>query len=181
MKRALLVIDVQREYFEGALPISHPVGHLDKILDVMDEARRSGVPTAVIRHHQPDPDSPIFRQGSEMWQLHPEVARRPHDRLIDKRLPGCFTGTELEGWLQSIGADTVTIAGYMTHICCDTTARQAMHRGLGVEFLRDATGTLDVENDAGSVTAEQMHTAILAAQQMFISEVIDSEDWKRRV
>ena len=181
MKRALLVIDVQREYFDGALPISHPVGHLETILDVMDEARRAGVPTAVIRHHQPDPDSPIFRQGSEMWELHPEVARRPNDRLIDKRLPGCFTGTDLESWLQSIGADTVTVAGYMTHICCDTTARQAMHRGLRVEFLNDATGTLDVANEGGNVTAKQMHTAILAAQQMFISEVIGSEDWKRRL
>ena len=98
MKRALLVIDVQREYFDGALPISHPVGHLETILDVMDEARRSGVPAAVVRHHQPDPDSPIFRQGSEMWRPHPEVARRPNDRLIDKRLPGCFTGTDLESW-----------------------------------------------------------------------------------
>lgn len=44
--------------------------------------------------------------------------------------------------------DTVSIAGYMTQICCDTTARQAFHRGYKVEFLRDATGTLDVENNS---------------------------------
>lgn len=181
MKRALLVIDVQREYFDGALPISHPAGHLEQILSVMDQAAVAGVPTAIIRHHQPDPNSPIFRKGSEMWELHPEVARRPHDCLIDKQLPGSFTGTQLGQWLESIAADTVTIAGYMTHICCDTTARQAMHRGLKVEFLRDATGTLNVENSAGSVTAEQMHTAILTAQQMFISEVLSSNDWKKRL
>lgn len=181
MTRALLVIDVQREYFDGALPITYPVGHLDKILEVMDEARRAGVPTALIRHHQPDPDSPIFRKGSDMWQLHPDVARQPHDCLIDKQLPGSFTGTDLEHWLQSVLSDTVTIAGYMTHICCDTTARQAMHRGLKVEFLRDATGTLNVENTAGAVTAEQMHTAILTAQQMFISEVLASDEWKNRL
>jgi nicotinamidase-related amidase len=181
MSRALLVIDVQREYFDGALPISHPVGHLEKILEVMDTAHRAGVPTAVIRHHQPDPESPIFRKNSEMWELHPEVARRPHDCLIDKQLPGSFTGTNLGDWLNSVGADTVTIAGYMTHICCDTTARQAMHRGLKVEFLRDATGTLNVENTGGSVTAQQMHTAILAAQQMFISEVLDTDEWTRRL
>ncbi len=181
MTRALLVIDVQREYFDGALPITYPGGHLGKILDVMDVARREKVPTAVIRHHQSDPDSPIFRKGSEMWELHPEVAGRPHDCLIDKQLPGSFTGTELETWLQSVSADTVTIAGYMTHICCDTTARQAMHRGLKVEFLNDATGTLNVENSAGTVTAQQMHTAILTAQQMFISEVLSTDDWKSRL
>jgi hypothetical protein len=56
-----------------------------------------------------------------------------------------------------------------------------MHRGYNVEFLRDATGTLDVENKAGSVTAEQLHEAILVAQQMFISDVIGREEWLGRV
>lgn len=181
MSRALLVIDVQREYFDGALPISYPVGHLDSILRVMDTARSKGVPVAVIRHQQPSADSPIFRKGSEMWELHPEVARRPHDCLIDKQLPGAFTGTNLDQWLKSVGAKTVVITGYMTHMCCDTTARQAFHRGLKVEFLRDATGTLDISNSGGSVSAEQMQAAILAAQQMFISEVISSDDWSQRL
>lgn len=155
-KRALLVIDVQREYFDGALPISYPNGHLDQILRVMDEAAKAGVPTAVIRHHQADPQSPIFRLHSDMWQLHSEVEQRPRDVLIDKQLPGSFTGTELDQWLKSVGADTVTISGYMTHMCCDTTARQAFHRGYQVEFLKDATGTLDVANAAGTATAQEL-------------------------
>lgn len=116
-----------------------------------------------------------------MWELHPEVEERPRDCLIDKQLPGSFTGTNLDDWLKSVGTDTVTIAGYMTHMCCDTTARQAFHRGLTVEFLRDATGTLDLENAGGSVTAEQLHTSILVAQQMFLSEVIPSSDWFDRL
>jgi nicotinamidase-related amidase len=177
MPQALLVIDVQREYFDGALPISYPVGHLEAILQVMDAAAKAQVPTAVIRHHQADPESPIFRLNSEAWQLHPEVARRPYDVLIDKQLPGSFTGTNLEAWLEQVGADTVSIAGYMTHMCCDTTARQAFHRGYQVKFLSDATGTLDIENQAGSVTAQQMQSSILVAQQMFISQVISSEAW----
>jgi nicotinamidase-related amidase len=182
MGRALLVIDVQREYFDGgALPIRHPVGHLEQILNVMDRASAASVPTAVIRHHQPDPDSPVFRHGSEMWQLHPEVEGRPRDILVDKRLPGSFTGTELEAWLKSVGADTVAIAGYMTQICCDTTARQAFHLGYRVEFLSDATGTLDVENKAGKVSAEQLHEAILVSQQMFISDVIPTDQWLERI
>ncbi len=94
MKRALLVIDVQREYFDGALPISHPVGHLENILAVMDRAAESKIPTAVIRHHQADPESPIFRLNSDMWQLHDEVEQRPRDVLIDKQLPGSFTEYE---------------------------------------------------------------------------------------
>ena len=181
MNRALLVIDVQREYFDGALPISYPVGHLENILAVMDQAARCKIPTAVVRHHQPDPESPIFRLNSDMWQLLDEVDQRPRDVLIDKQLPGSFTDTNLGDWLKQIEADTVSIAGYMTHMCCDTTARQAFHRGYKVEFLRDATGTLDVENEAGSATAEQLQTSILVAQQMFIAEVIGNQDWMARV
>jgi nicotinamidase-related amidase len=177
MNRALLVIDVQREYFEGALPISHPAGHLENILAVMDEAAKASIPTAVIRHHQPDPESPIFCLNSEMWQLHDEVQRRPRDVLVDKQLPGSFTNTLLADWLKQMGADTISIAGYMTHMCCDTTARQAFHRGYQVEFLRDATGTLPVENEAGSASAEQLQTSTLVAQQMFISQVISNDDW----
>ena len=181
MKRALLVIDVQREYFDGALPISHPVGHLENILKVMDEAATAHLPTAVVRHHQVDPDSPIFRHGSAAWQLHPEVENRPRDILIDKQLPGTFTGTKLDDWLKANEVKTVSIAGYMTHMCCDTTARQAMHRGYKVEFLSDATGTLDVQNEAGSATAEELQNSILVAQQMFISEVLGSDAWIDRL
>ncbi len=181
MTRALLVIDVQREYFEGALPISHPAGHLERILEVMDRAAKANVTTAVIRHHQADPLSPMFRKDSDMWQLHAEVESRPRDILIDKQLPGTFTGTGLDDWLKKIGADTVSIAGYMTHMCCDTTARQAMHRGYKVEFLRDATGTLTVENEAGKATAEELQQSTLVAQQMFISEVIGNDNWFDRL
>ena len=181
MSRALLVIDVQREYFDGALPISHPVGHLDCILNVMDNAEAVELPTAVIRHHQPDSESPIFRLNSDMWQLHPEVERRPRNVLIDKQLPGSFTGTGLGEWIERNEIDTVTIAGYMTHMCCDTTARQAAHRGLKVEFLSDATGTLDVQNEAGAATAQELQNSILVAQQMFLSEVISSDDWVERI
>ncbi|MGB7343760.1 MAG: cysteine hydrolase family protein [Pirellulaceae bacterium] len=181
MTRALLVIDVQREYFDGALPISHPAGHLENILSVMDLAAEKKIPTVVVRHHQADPESPIFRLNSDMWQLHEEVEKRPRDLLIDKQLPGTFTGTNLESWLNENKVDTVSIAGYMTHMCCDTTARQAFHHGLKVEFLRDATGTLTVENEAGKATAEQLQESILVAQQMFISEVISNADWSARV
>ena len=147
----------------------------------MDEAAKAGVPTAVVRHHQADPESPIFQADSDMWQLHPEVQQRPRDVLIDKQLPGTFTGTDLDDWLKSIHADTVSIAGYMTHMCCDTTARQAVHRGYNVEFLRDATGTLNVENEAGTASAEELQNSTLVAQQMFLSEVVSTKDWLPRL
>ena len=180
MKRALLVIDVQNEYFTGMLPITHPVGHLGKILEVMD-ASAGRVPTVVIQHQTLQEDKPFFQKGKPGWELHPEVAGRPRDLRIEKTLPGSFTGTGLESWLREQGIDTVTIANYMTHMCCDTTARQAVHRGFAVEFLSDATGTLPLANSAGCVTAEELHRSILCAQQMMLSEVLPSSAWIERI
>jgi len=181
MKRALLVIDAQNEYFSGLLPITHPQGHLTNILRVMDAAAGKSIPVVVIQHTFPQPDKPFFQRGTAEWELHPEVQARPHDLLIEKNLPGSFTGTELEPWLRQQGIGTVVIAGYMTHMCCDTTARQAVHRGFTVEFLSDATGTLPLNNSAGEVSAEELQRAILCSQQMLLSEVISTETWCKRI
>jgi nicotinamidase-related amidase len=178
MSRALLVIDVQNEYFTGALPITHPAGHLEHILKVMDAAA-GHIPTVLIQHHSED--LPIFRKGTREWELHPEVAARPHDLRIEKSLPGSFTNTALEQWLRERGIDTVTIAGYMTHMCCDTTAREAVHRGFKAEFLSDATGTLPLSNAGGQVTAEELQRSILAAQAQLLSEVLPSDQWIQRL
>lgn len=177
MKQALLVIDVQNEYFSGMLPVSHPRGSLEKILHAMDEAHARGVPIAVIQHAAPQENASVFKKLSPAWELHPEVARRPYTKLVEKHLPGSFTGTDLELWLTAEGADTVVICGYMTHMCCDTTARQAVHRGFNSVFLSDATGTLDIANEAGSVTAEELHRAILVTQAMRFSRVLSTDQW----
>jgi nicotinamidase-related amidase len=180
MKRALLVIDVQNEYFTGRLPITHPADHFGNILRAVDGAQGK-MPVVFVQHHMPQPGLPLFERGSHEWELHPEIAKRRHDLLVEKTLPGSFTNTDLEGWLRDRGVDTVAVAGYMTHMCCDTTAREAVHRGFAVEFLGDATGTLAVSNSAGSVTAEEMQRSILCAQQMLLSEVVDTTNWLGRL
>ena len=180
MSRALLVIDVQNEYFTGALPITHPAGHLEGILRAMDAAA-GRVRTVVVQHAFDDPGKPFFQRGTAGWELHAEVAGRPREKLLEKSLPGSFTGTGLEEWLREQGVTTVTIAGYMTHMCCDTTARQAVHRGFAVEFLSDATGTLALSNSAGEVTAEELQRSVLVSQQMLLSEVLDVGSWVGRI
>lgn len=92
-------------------------------------------------------------------------------------MPGSFTGTGLDSWLRERDIDTVVITGYMTQMCCDTTARQAFHAGFSVEFLSDATGTLAVSNEAGSVAAEELQRAILVTQAMRFSRVITTDQW----
>lgn len=176
-KRGLLVIDVQNDYFSGPMTITHPPGSFEKILRAMDGAKQAGVPIVMIQTAIPRPDAKVFKKGTPGWELHPEVARRHNDVLIHKELPGSFTGTNLEEWLRDHGIDTVTICGYMTQMCDDTTSRQAVHLGFSVEFLSDATGTLAFKNAAGEVTAEELHRAVLVVQQSRFSHVLTTDEW----
>jgi nicotinamidase-related amidase len=177
MKEALLVIDVQNEYFTGKLPVTYPQGSLEKILTAMDHARAAHKPVVVIQHTNPAPEAVTFKKGTDAWELHDEIKRRQADSVIEKTLPGSFTGTMLDGWLIKNQISIVTIASYMTQMCCDTTARQAFHRGYMVNFLSDATGTLGITNNAGSVRDEELHRAILVTQAMRFSRVMPTEEW----
>jgi nicotinamidase-related amidase len=177
LKRALLVIDVQNEYFTGKLPITYPEGSLENILRAIRAARSKAIPVVFIQHTSSQKEAKTFRKESEEWKLHPALDVTGRDRLMEKTLPGSFTGTDLEAWLRERRVDTVVIAGYMTQMCCDTTARQAMHLGFSVEFLSDATGTLAISNEAGSVTAEELHRAILVTQAMRFSKVLSTRQW----
>lgn len=181
MKKALLVIDVQNEYFTGKLPVTNSSESLDNILKAMDKSKEKGIPICVIQHTNKTEDAVTFRKDSPEWELHDEVAKRPYDLLIEKNLPGSFTGTNLESWLKSNGITCLTIAGYMTHICCDTTARQAYHLGFSVEFLSDATGTISIKNDVGQVNAEELHKTILVIQGARFSKVLKTSEWIQNV
>jgi nicotinamidase-related amidase len=56
------------------------------------------------------------------------------------------------------------IAGFMTHMCCDTTARQAQERGLNVIFLTDGTATRNLTLGDRTVGYLDVQAATLAAQ-----------------
>ena len=181
MGKALLVIDVQNEYFSGALPITYPQLSINNICKAMEAAKQNNVLVIAIQHTAPQKDSKIFARGSSEWELHEDIKKIGFDYLIEKNLPGSFTGTDLEAILRDKKVDTVTISGYMTQMCCDTTARQALHLGFSVEFLSDSTGTLNISNYAGEVTAEELHRAILVTQAMRFSKVMTSDEWIKSI
>ncbi|WP_308211473.1 isochorismatase family protein [Actinomadura rupiterrae] len=109
--------------------------------------------------------------------MHPTVAQRPSDLLIEKALPSSFAGTGLAEWLLERGVDTVAIAGYMTQNCDESTARDAVHRGFAVEFLSDATGTLKLANQTGSIEAKELHEAVLVVMQSRFAAVATTKEW----
>ena len=70
--------------------------------------------------------------------------------------------------------DTVSIAGYMTHMCVDTTTRQAMHLGLDVTVLEDATGTIDVSGDLPAALVHRVELGVLGDG---FATVTSTGDW----
>ena len=51
----------------------------------------------------------------------------------------------------------------MTHMCVDTTTRQAMHLGLDVTVLEDAAGTIDISDDLPAALVHQVELGVLAS------------------
>jgi nicotinamidase-related amidase len=177
-RRALLVIDVQNEYVTGNLPIEYPdvQTSLANIGRAMDAARAAGVPVIVVQNFAPA-GSPIFARGTPGAELHPVVASRERDHLITKSLPSAFTGTDLADWLAAQHIDTLTVAGYMTHNCDASTVNHALHAGLAVEFLEDATGAVSYENRAGFASAQEIHRVFSVVMQSRFAAVASTGEW----
>lgn len=180
-KRALLVIDVQNEYFTGKLPISYPTNSFSNILQVMDKANENEIPVVVIQHTLNKEGAVAFVKDTDGWELHDEIKNRKYSHYIEKTLPSSFIHTDLEEWLAKNNIDTITISGYMTHQCCDITAKYAMHLGYNVEFLSDATGTISIENEQGKISAEELHKMILVIQASRFSKVLNTNEWINQI
>ena len=177
-RRALLVIDVQNEYVTGDLPIEYPnvQTSLANVGRAMDAARAAGVPVVVVQHFS-SAGSPVFARGSEGAELHPVVGTRAHDHYIEKSMASAFAGTDLADWLAAQQIDTLTIVGYMTHNCDASTINHAVHAGLTVEFLEDATGSLSYENQAGFASAEEIHRVFSVVLHSRFAAVASTQQW----
>jgi len=175
-KRALIVIDVQNEYFTGKMKIEYPpVAHsLPNILAAMRAAKAAGIPVVIVRHDAPEA-SPIFAKGSQTWELHPDIAALPADLLVPKTKASAFEGTELRAWLAARGIDTITVVGYMTHNCCAAAIYQAGE--LKAEFLADAAGSPSYENAAGKVSAEEVHRTYCTIFHSNFAAVASTHEW----
>jgi nicotinamidase-related amidase len=177
-RRALIVIDVQNEYVTGGLRIQYPPvsSSLHNIGRAMDGACAAGIPVIVIQQTSPA-DAPLFALGTSGWELHETVAKRPHDHYQRKPLPSAFAGTDLADWLAEHRIDTLSVIGYMTHNCDDTTIKHAFDRGLQVEFLHDASGSVPYANRAGFASAEEIHRVYSVVQQSRFAAVLSTDEW----
>ncbi|MBO0981698.1 isochorismatase family protein [Microbacterium sp. SD291] len=183
-RRALIVIDPQQEYFTGLLPIQHPPRDesVQRIAAAIDAAEAAGIPIVMVQHSAGE-DAPVFNSNAPGFALHPSLEGRASStwKRVTKSYSSVFPGTDIEEWLRAEGLDTITLAGYMTNNCVLATAVEAESRGIAVEVLSDATGAIDITNEAGSVSAETVHTTLLALLHSNFAAVASTEAWSRAV
>lgn len=177
-RRALIVIDVQNEYFTGNMPIEYPLVEtsLPNILRAIETARTTNTPVIIVQHDAPE-ESPVFAIGSHGWQLHPAIEKLVADHRINKIMADVFAGTDLKQWLSANNIDTLSITGYMTHNCNASTIYHAAHEGFKVEFLSDATGALPYENAGGKATAEEIHRVFSTVFHSNFAAVVTTQGW----
>lgn len=183
-RRALVVVDVQQEYFTGVLQIQAPAPDrtLANVVAALEVAQEHDLPVVVVQHQLPE-GAPVFAAGSDSWALHPAVEQRlsPAWKRVTKDKGSVFAGTDVAAWLDAQGVDTITIVGYMTNNCDLATAVGAEERGLSAEILSDATGAIHLANEAGKVSADQLHETLLVLLHSNFAAVATTEDWAAAV
>lgn len=140
MEQALIIIDVQQEYFPGGkLELFEPEKALGQIQKVLRLFRMMEWPVFFIRHVSTQENASIFLPGTAGVELHPELTP-PHEgeTVLDKHLPNSFLGTGLREYLIAQNVQRLVVCGMMTHMCIDTTVRAAQNDDFRVTLLEDA-------------------------------------------
>jgi nicotinamidase-related amidase len=173
--QALIVVDAQNEFSPAGLrPVSNHAEALERILFRVGEARRLKHPIAWVIHHNKPTESRAFVPGSWGAELSPGLGPERGfgaEQRFRKDVFGAFTGTILEAWLHTVGAESVLIAGFYTHMCVSTTSREALVRGFEVTVDADATGACDLQDDfLGYQSADAVRrSALLHLQNMGVT------------
>lgn len=175
-QRALLVIDLQNEYFPtGKLPLVGIEAATANAARVIADARAKGVPVIHVRHEAGKPDAPVFTPGTPNVQIHPSVAPVEGEAVIVKHFPNSFRETPLQALLDELGVRELVIVGAMSHMCIDAGTRAAADLGYTVTVVHDACATRDLAFGGQTVPAAQVHAAYMAALGSSYAQVVSTE------
>ncbi|MFA7679768.1 MAG: cysteine hydrolase [Pigmentiphaga sp.] len=173
-KTALIVVDMQNYFVdESFAPQS---GHARGIVGTINHAamalREQGglvvwvqtTAEGALRHwglHHAEGLTPALREKrlagldeqSPGHALYPGLDRQPEDLIVKKIKFSAFAenSSDLDVQLRERGIDTVAIAGTLTNVCCDSTARDAMMKNYRSIMLSDANATLTDEEHAAAL------------------------------
>lgn len=175
MNTALLLIDIQKDYFEGGkneLANTEPcIVHAKQALSLFRERK---LPIIYIQHISLQQEASFFLPHSEGIKIHDQIAPQPDEKVIVKHFPDSFLNTELEEYLKSREIKRLVVCGMMSHMCIDTTVRTAKRLNYGVVLLGDACTTKALIWKDETIPAETVHNVFMASLQGTFAEVIET-------
>lgn len=180
-KRAVVVIDLQNEYFpSGKLPLVGIEEAVANAARVIAAARSNGDPVIHVRHESIAPDAPFFVHGTKGVQIHSAVAPIEGEAVVLKNYPNAFLKTDLKQMLDANGVENVVVIGAMSHMCIDATCRAASDLGYKTIVVHDACATRDLEFGGQVVPAAQVHAAMMAALAFAYAKITTTDEYCAR-
>ncbi|MCJ7716855.1 MAG: cysteine hydrolase, partial [Anaerolineales bacterium] len=122
---ALLVIDVQRALFTRPQPIFKAYQLLETINALVSRSHLYGVQVFYIQHA----NQSYLVEGSDGWQIHPDLSPSSADKIIKKNNGNAFLETTLQGDLEARGIENLLITGLVTNQCVRATSLGGMKLG----------------------------------------------------
>ena len=158
----LLIIDAQREYTDGLLPLPGVEAAIAALAGLLEKARVAGTPTVHVRHQS---KGKAFNPSSSGYEIVAPLAPRASETIVDKGLPNAFAGTDLARHLTGSGRKNLIVGGFMTHMCVSATVRSATDNGFMSTIAADTVATRDLPDATGEATisADAVNRITLAA------------------
>jgi nicotinamidase-related amidase len=177
--RALLIIDIQNDYFPGGrFPLVGPEDAAAAASRVLAKFRAGDEPIVHVQHVWDAEDAAFFRPGTPGVEIHGAVAPAAGEPVVQKELPNAFLGTGLEERLRGDGIDALVVAGMMSSMCVDATVRAASDLGFGVTVVHDACAAPDLEFNGTQVDGRTVHATFMAALDGNYAELVSADDVK---
>lgn len=177
MARALLLIDIQRDYFAGgAYPLVGSDAAAQAAATVLAGFRERGEPIIHVQHVWDAPDAAFFRPRTAGVEHDRRVTPAGGEPVIVKEHPNAFLGTQLEQRLRAHGIDELVVAGMMTSMCVDASVRAAADLGFELAVVGDACAAPDLEHQGTKVPGAQVHAAFLAALADGYAQVVNASE-----
>lgn len=177
-KRALVLIDVQNDYFSGGKwPLEGIEPAADNAVKLLAAARAAGDLVVHVRHEFPTTDAPFFAPGSAGAEIHPKVRGLEGEPVVLKHHVNSFRETDLQAILDRHGIEEVVICGAMSHMCVDAGVRAASDLGYNCVVVHDACATRDQEFEGTLVPAADVHAAFMAALRFGYAKLVSTEEY----
>lgn len=144
MSKALLVIDVQNDYFsDGKFPLWNAEIVSENVEKTIKKAKESGIPVIYVQHVVMQEPAPFFGKGTPGVQISSRIlAADPDAPVIQKQHADSFQETTLEETLNELGVTELLVCGMMTHNCVTHTAISKSAEKYGITVLPDCCTTV---------------------------------------